>query len=389
MKNAQNLYNNFDTINCVLMTTIPSFLYNYFSTHADFQLNNKKMKFLVQKYIKSKEKSNLDFEYCYQSMISLSFLEKAAIEKNELNPTIMYYLKPGISQKLIDLRIVIPPKKYSLHSLPQKKNKSKECKGFEMINMSISLMNEVVLYQDYNFSIINVKNEPTIGKKIILKEGYTYIIEIRVNIEEILNNIKQIEKIEKKFIQSYNNIVINENKKYNIKQYQLLLISDNNFYDSFKILGEKSKAKSIKKNIGNFIYSTPHSGISIIFNLQKTIRGTTTELEEMKKEVKEKNNEIEKINREINLIKEISNKDDENNYIESKWSLQMLAPPDIPHIINNLKNKDFHNINELYSIYICFNNVSKYLKVYRKDLLFHKLFPLIGKELKSKKKRMN
>ena len=51
--------NNFDTINCVLMTTIPSFLYNYFSTHADFQFNNKKMKFLEQKNILNQKKNQI------------------------------------------------------------------------------------------------------------------------------------------------------------------------------------------------------------------------------------------------------------------------------------------------------------------------------------------
>ena len=377
--------NSFDKINCILITSIPSFLYNFISTNAESQFKNKKMNFLAKNYAKSKDKSKLDSEYCYQSMISLNFLEKAGIENNETNPTVIYYLKPGISQKLIDLKIIIPPKKYSLHSLPEK-NKSKKGKDCEVINLSISLKNEVILYQDYNFTIINGKNVSPIGQKIVLKEGFTYIIAIAINIEDIIKNIKHIIKIEKRFIEAYNNIVVNETKLYDIKNYQLLLMSDNNLNDSGKKLLEKLDTKCIKKNIDNFIYSSPQLGISIILNLQKVIRGITTELKEMKKEVNKKNKEIEKIKKEIDQIKEINNKDDENNYKESKLSLKMLVPPDIPKIINNLKNNDFHNINELNSIYNCFNTVSKYLKAYKKDLLFHKIFPLIG-ELKSLEKK--
>lgn len=359
-------------INCVLIAMIPSFLYNFISTYADSQFKSKKIKLLAINYNKSKEKSRLDSEYCYESMISLNFLQKSGIEKNEINPTVIYYLKPDISQKLIDLKIIIPPKKYSLYSFSDK-NKSKECKGFEKINLSISLKNDVILQQDFNFTIINSTNNSPIGKKIVLNKGYTYIIEIKSNIKDIINNIKMIEKNKKIFIECYNNIVVNKKKLYKIDKYQLLLISDDNIYESSKKLEEKRKEKHIKKNINNFIYSSPQLGISVILNLQKSIRNLTIELEEIKN----------KINIENNHRKEMKNKEDDNNYNESIYSLKMLIPPDIPTIISNMKNKDLHNISELNSYFVSFNIVSKYLKSFKKDLLLYKVIPFIGKELKS------
>lgn len=354
-----------NAIDCILMTSIPSFLYNYISSNSGSQFKNKKMKSLADKYSKSKEKTIFDKNYCYQNMISLSFLEKAGIDKNSLNPTIMYYLKKEISKKLIDLKIIIPPEKYSLYSLSEK-NKSIEHKGFEKINLSFSLMNDVILNQDYNFSLINGKMDSPIGQKIVLNAGYTYIVDIKINIEDIIKKMKQIEKIEKKFIESYKNIVVSGNKIYHIDKYQLLLVSDKNIYDSSNKLEEKIKTKNIKKNINNFIYSSPQLGINVILDLQKVIRNLTTELEELKKE----------------RYKEV-----EKNYKESKLLLKTLFPPIIPTIILNLKKNNFQSMNKLNSFLNCFNEVSKNLMAYKKDLLFYKIFPFIGNPVKCKEKK--
>lgn len=359
------------------MTIIPSFLYNSISTYADSQFKSKKMKLLAINYNESKEKPRLDSEYCYENMISLNFLQKAGIEKNEINPTVIYYLKPDISQKLIDLKIIIPPNKYLVYSFSDK-NKLKECKGFEKINLSISLKEDVILQQDFNFTIINSTKGSPIGKKIVLNEGCTYIIKINSNIKDIINNIKMVEKSKKIFITCYNNIIVNKRKVYKINKNQLLLISDANIYESSKKLEGKRKEKHIKKIINNFIYSSPQLGISVILNIQKSIRNLTTELEEMKK----------KIDTEINHRKEMKNKEDDNNYKESIYSLKMLIPPNIPTIISNLKKKDLHNISELNSYFVSFNTVSKHLKAFKKDLLLNKIIPFIGKELKTMEEKI-
>ena len=376
-------------INCVLMTSIPSFLYTFISTHPNSHLKkNKDMKSTGNNNSISNIKENLDLEYCYQNMVSLSFLEKAGVKKHEINPSVMYFLKQDISKKLIDLKIILPPEEYSLC---EKKTEEK-IKSFKHINLSISLVNDVILNEDNNFRIIDdVDSKKGNEKEIVLKGEFTYIIVINIKIEDIIKNIKQIEKIEKKFIESYNNIVVSGRYIYDIQKYQLLLLSDNNIYDSSEKLKEKMKTSKIKKNIGNFIYSSPQFGMSIIVNLQKVIRDLTVKLEEIKNEnikgVEEKNKEIEKLKTELKKLKIEVGYQNENNYKESKFSLKLITPPNISNIISILKNNHLYNNSELIPFLTCFNTASNYLKSYKKDILYHKITPFLGKEIQSKEKK--
>ena len=128
------------------------------------------------------------------------------------------------------------------------------------------------IYQDYNFVHINGVIAQSIGKKIFLKKGVAYIISIKINVEDIISKIEAIEQSEKKFIESYKNAVVSKRKLFNIETYQLLFMSNRNLDDSAKKLREKLNKKIVKKNMENFIYSSPAIGLNMILNLQKSMR---------------------------------------------------------------------------------------------------------------------
>ena len=182
---------------CVLMTSIPSILYNYISTNGYSELKSKKFKFFTKEY-SLQEQSTESLEYCYRNIICLSLMEKIGFENNAIiNPTIIYYLKPSISEKLIKLNIVVPQEeKYWVDQIGN--YKAKEYLGYEKIDLSLTMQKNISFYQDYNFIFLNGDITKSIGKKILLKEGVTYIISIKLNVEDIIAKIEEIENSEKK-----------------------------------------------------------------------------------------------------------------------------------------------------------------------------------------------
>ena len=178
---------------CVLMTSIPSIIYNYIS-YSD--LKNKKIKSFAKEY-SLKDQSTESLEYCYQNTIYLSLMEKIGFDNNAIsNPTIIYYLKSSISEKLIKLNIVIPQEeKYLVDQIGN--YKVKEYIGYGKVDLCLTMTKNISFYQDYNFISLNGDVAKSIGRKILLKEWMSYIISIKLNTEDIINKIDEIENSEK------------------------------------------------------------------------------------------------------------------------------------------------------------------------------------------------
>lgn len=389
---------------CVLMTSIPSILYNYISTNGYSELKNKKIKSFVKEYT-LKDQSTESLEYCYQNTICLSLMEKIGFENNAIsNPTIIYYLKPSISEKLIKLNIVIPQEeKYCVDQIGN--YKAKEYIGYEKVDLCLTMKKNISFYQDYNFISLNGDVAKSIGKKILLKEGVTYVISIKLNIEDIINKIEEIENSEKKFIESFKNVVISNKKIFNIETYQLLFMTNNNLSVSSQKLKEKSNKKIIKKNIDNFIYSSPEIGLGMILNLQKSIKYISNKVYDLENEIDKKNNEIEKmrtLNEEKakNLEKKIEEKDNEiesikalnknlieNNYNQSIINLKLTFAQDISKIINEISSNNFSNFDRLLPFFNNFSSIANYYKLFKKDSLCNKIFTFVDKDLESNEGR--
>ena len=245
--------------------------------------------------------------------------------------------------------------------------------------MNIKMNNNIQLLMNYNF--LNLKGDfiHSIGQKIFLKKGLSYIIVIALNIEDIINNKKSIKYFVTKFIESYNNIP-SLTTKININQFQLFLISNNNIINSAEILTKKSDSKFIKKNMNNFFYVSPQLGLSTIFQLKNNIKNNSLIINHLKDENKEIKNKIKQIEA---LNQENKEEEYEEEYVNSKEVLRAKTVPNIDTIICELKKGNVGCLEKFDIFYSCFSKISNYYRHCKKELLFHKVIPFIGKEIKS------
>ena len=367
------------TIDCVLMCSIPPIIYNHISTNGYTGFKNNKMKSEKKSQNIFDEKNSKDLENCFENMIYFNLIDKIGINNCENYPTIIYFINENLAQKLISKKIIIIPYK-DFHINTKKKNH-----GYQKINMNIKMNNNIQLLMNYNF--LNLKGDfiHSIGQKIFLKKGLSYIIVIALNIEDIINNKKSIKYFVTKFIESYNNIP-SLTTKININQFQLFLISNNNIINSAEILTKKSDSKFIKKNMNNFFYASPQLGLSTIFQLKNNIKNNSLIINHLKDENKEIKNKIKQIEA---LNQENKEEEYEEEYVNSKEVLRAKTVPNIDTIICELKKGNVGCLEKFDIFYSCFSKISNYYRHCKKELLFHKVIHFIGKEIKSQKDKEN
>ena len=374
--------NTHKAIDCALMCSIPPIIYNHISTNGYKGFKNNKIKSENKSQNIFDEKNSKDLENCYENMISFNLIDKIGINNFENYPTIIYFINENLAQKLISKKIINIPYK-DFHINTKKKNQ-----GYQKINMNIKMKNDIHLLMNYNFLSLKGNFIQSIGQKIFLKKGLSYIIVIALNIEDIINNKKSIKYFVTKFIELYNNIP-SLKEKININQCQLFLISNNNLINSAEILSKKSDSKFIKKNMNNFFYASPQLGLSTILQLKNNIKNNTliiNKLEAENKEIKNKIKQIEDLKQEN---KENKEEEYEEEYVNSKEVLRAKTVPNIDTIICELRKGNVDYLEKFDILYSCFSKISNYYKYCKKELLFHKVSPFIGKEIKSQKDKQN
>ena len=325
------------------------------------------------------------------------------IEENSfnVNPKVMYYIKPTAIKRIISKKIINDPENYSF---PEQTNNNK-FEGYNEVDFSLTMNKDTKITENENFQIIMGDKKIQESGNIVLNKGSIYFFEIKKSINKIYNNISDTEKKNKRFLEAYKNIDITQNIKFDFNDCTSIYICNKDYNQVKEFIQEKEQ--EMKNN--NIIYSNPQIGISIVIKLRKTMKYLSSKIDEQneemirqKKEIEQKfdnqKNDFEKRlkkleNEKIKREKEIKNMNDKllilekerslERYENLKLSLDVIWPTSIDFIIRNIIGKKFSQertqiYNKLYEI---FSKLSKEFLKIKKDLLYSRIASFIGENI--------
>ena len=232
------------------------------------------------------------------------------LDNKQINaPTIMYYLN---HQKCLDLfakSIFDTPKNFP--SLEYKLNK--EFHGYNGIDHSIILQDDVELYQNFIFNIVYENNNlaksfnPRINSRIKLPKETNIFFEVKSTFDQD-KYISDLKKKSGEFAMAYGNLAYDKTeKKFRKEKREYFLLYNNNREEGVAIMNSSLKKKDSDKEV-KVLYNSGYVQISSIVSLQNQIRAINNKMDKMAEE-KEKEkviNETQKTNLEntINAQKE-------------------------------------------------------------------------------------
>ena len=232
------------------------------------------------------------------------------LDNKQINaPTIMYYLN---HQKCLDLfakSIFDTPKNFP--SLEYKLNK--EFHGYNEIDHSIILQDDVELNQNFIFNIVYENNNlaksfnPRINSRIKLPKETNIFFEVKSTFDQD-KYISDLKKKSGEFAMAYGNLAYDKTeKKFRKEKREYFLLYNNNREEGVAIMNSSLKKKDSDKEV-KVLYNSGYVQISSIVSLQNQIRAINNKMDKMAEE-KEKEkviNETQKTNLEntINAQKE-------------------------------------------------------------------------------------
>ena len=407
---------NSDFIDYVLLSPLPIILYNFISTNSEEAFKNRLLKNLAKSYNSFSDKYQYDTGYCYEDLNSFNLLLQIGESNYTLNPKVMYYLKRSSTEKLIKMKIIKTPRLYSLSD-----NKDDEYEGFNEVDISITMLKDVKLHENNNFVNMKIKNNnyDIKNRDIIFKRNHTYIFEFKTDVNDLLNKINTIENVNKRFLEAYQNALITQDIKYNIRDYEFIYICNKDKNDAIKILLNNRRIKDNKYNI---IYSNPQVGVNALVKLNNNVKNLNSKIgkqknkfnselkdiqnklnnektkrekdiekleEQIEKIKKEKLISIKKLEEQIEKIKQeksISEKlHIQENYDNSLYALTIISTfgsdilfAAIKKIVNENKNIIPQYCEKIHD---CYNKFGESYIKYKKELLYHEIKPFIGKKI--------
>ena len=413
-------------IDLVLLAPESSKLYNYISTYGK-ELFSKDSTYYktAEIFSNSQDKQLSDEGYYFEQYSSMNLLNKIGEENYQINPKMLYYLKPEGTTKLKSKHLIKKPESYEF-SETYKKADGTTFEGYNEIDICFTLSKNIEIKENENLSTLKYSSEEeeVIQGPILLEKDMRYITEIKSNIKDIVSkkSLADIKKKYNRFNEAFENIEKVQNIKTHNKKSTLLLLSDKS------IIEVKNQIKSNHLN-ENFIYSNPQVGMSFIFELNDKInyinRKTSIEIATLKENNLEKNNQIATFQTKIQnnekeitaLQTKIQNNEKEitalqtkidNNEIENanlknemmhmnfdKYDIKketlkhfnFIKPDLLTESLLKKSSVSDNIMNSLGDLYSCFYSISKsYLDIMRfqgKKTLYEDIKPFIGKRLET------
>lgn len=381
-------------IELVLLSKMPLNLYNYISTYANKEFKHTNMNVLATKFSDYSKKSILDFGYCYQDITIINFLNQLDSKNIQFNDEIMYYFSLEGARKIIAHKLIKPPKNYKISSsIKQKEDKSKNIKpiyfkGYNEVDLSLTFLKDVELEKNCNFNYISPGKEDK--ETISLKKGETYIFEIKNDINDIVSKYEKIKEHKERIIEAYNNIYINNIKKYEIKNSELILICNKNRKEAIDIISLNKQILFSEDSHNDFIFSGSQIGAGVALKFKRDIKSLKNDnsilnekIKYLEEEQKAQNNKILDLERKMKEEKKIQ-------YSNLLTSLLFTNVYKITEIISlgedNIKRNIQNSISEKFNgLYQIFSLLSASFREIKNDLLYHHILPFLGKKLETDK----
>ena len=392
---------NTNNIDFVLLTPLSTNLYNFISSYGRAGFTKEKYNDLDVEFSCFLDKYGFDDGYCFEEFNIINLIQNIEENSFNVNPKVMYYIKPTAIKRIISKKIINDPENYSF---PEQTNNNK-FEGYNEVDFSLTMNKDTKITENENFQIIMGDKKIQESGNIVLNKGSIYFFEIKKSINKIYNNISDTEKKNKRFLEAYKNIDITQNIKFDFNDCTSIYICNKDYNQVKEFIQEKEQ--EMKNN--NIIYSNPQIGISIVIKLRKTMKYLSSKIDEQneemirqKKEIEQKfdnqKNDFEKRlkkleNEKIKREKEIKNMNDKllilekerslERYENLKLSLDVIWPTSIDFIIRNIIGKKFSQeriqiYNKLYEI---FSKLSKEFLKIKKDLLYSRIASFIGENI--------
>ena len=291
----RNNKENNNQLDFVLMSTICPVLYNNLSTYGK-KLFPTDSEFYQEadQFIQSIDKQNYDEGYFFEEYSTMNLINKIGLEKIKMNPKIMYYLKRELVTKLIEAEVIKCPKSY-LFPEDNLKEDGSSFNGYNEVDICFTMKEDAEIQENENFKLFNMHNENKEGKKgdIVFKKDNMYIIEVKLNIDEINRKMVEIKKHFDRFIEALNNIELTQGIKIIKSETKLILMCDKSILDvKREILKNKIKDE--------VIYTNPQVGMSFILQLNNKVKFLNKTVNENEANITSLNSQMAKVQKEMN-----------------------------------------------------------------------------------------
>ena len=414
-------------IDFVLLAPVSSKLYNYISTYGKTLFQNLSDLYdEAQKYINFCQKQQYDEGYFYEEYNSMNLLDEIGVKSCRINAKIIYYIKKGAAEKLINLEIITPPK---IFSFPQSniKEDGNKYEGYNELDLCITMLENIKIKEKENFRLVSLsdslydkdddsKNDKDIEalNSMVLKKNVTYFFEFKLNIETMKTKLKKIKKVYNRFLEAFTNVEITQRIKLASEESKLILVCDKSISEVKEKINQDS---DLQEN--NIIYSNPQVGMNLIFRLNDKIINLNNRMEkkdeeivsintQMKKkdeeilsimkkkdeEINLLNNKISEINAKFEQIERRQKNKDYEIYDEIKTTLKhfsFIKPDLFITSIKNTKEIEENKYSYYESIYESFVHLSKYFLIIKeyeeKTLLYNDIQSFIGKKIEKEEEK--
>ena len=142
----------------------------------------------------------------------------------ETRPTVMYYVKNNVAEELIKLKLVKIPKHYNFAGPPE----TDKYIGYNETDFIISMLKTVKTESNINFREIINHDLKVEKNRIILEKDKSYIFEIKVKINDIIEDLKKIEYHQNRFIHALQQAKVDNDYAYKKKEFKSILMCDHN-----------------------------------------------------------------------------------------------------------------------------------------------------------------
>ena len=286
-------------VDYVLLTSIQDNIYENV-VKKGIQCFNKNYSFDENYLSPNKTKEQIGLVYQENTISKLTSLLNG---KEQILPSIMYYLKYNSSKDLFKKNIFNNPKNFL-----ELNHEEKSFYGFNEIDFSFFLKENISIPQNFIYNKVKekTKNEfieynPMEQSCILLPKDTNIFIEIKTNITTLEG--KSIKNIADRFYESYKNIAYDQvQKKFIQEEKAYYLLYNNNRDDAYGLLKnnifiEKNKEVEIQYNSG-------YVQISSLVSLQNNIRVINNKMTEQEKQIKDLKEKFDEKNEEIKDLKE-------------------------------------------------------------------------------------
>ena len=236
--------------------------------------------------------------------------------KEQILPSIMYYLKYNSSKDLFKKNIFNNPKNFL-----ELNHEENGFHGFNEIDFSFILKENISIPQNFIYNKVKEKEKneyieynPKETSCILLPKDTNIFIEIKTNIKSLEE--KSVKKISDRFYESYKNLAYEQVQKRFIREKKAYyLLYNNNREDACEFLKNDAFVKKNKEV--EIQYNSGYVQISSLVSLQNNIRVINNRMTEQEKQIKDLKDKFEEYKKakeyefeEYKKAKEYENKKD-------------------------------------------------------------------------------